>query len=232
MELGGLQKMTTVDYPGKIAATVFLIGCNFRCPYCHNPELVLPEKIKKHPKIKKSDFFKFLDKRVGLLEGVCITGGEPTLNSDLPEFISNIKKKGFLVKLDTNGTNYKMLKELIDKDLIDYISMDIKTSIKKYDKLLESGNVISQIKKSINIIKNSNKDYEFRTTVVPGIVNESDIKEIGQLLKKVKKFVLQQFIPGKTIDPAFEKIKPFSEEKLKKMTTILKRTIENVEVRA
>jgi len=231
MELGGLQKMTTVDYPGKIAATVFLIGCNFRCPYCHNPELVLPEKIKKHPKIKKSDFFKFLDKRVGLLEGVCITGGEPTLNIDLPEFIYNIKKKGFLVKLDTNGTNYKMIKELIDNDLIDYISMDVKTSLKKYHKL-STKNVISQIKKSIDIIKNSNKDYEFRTTIVPGIVDEKDIKEIGQLLKGVKKFALQQFIPGKVIDPAFEKIKPFDEEKLKKMTNILKETIENVEVRA
>ncbi len=231
MELGGLQKMTTVDYPGKIAATVFSIGCNFRCPYCHNPELVLPEKIKKHPKIKESEFFKFLDKRVDLLEGVCITGGEPTINSDLPEFISNIKKKGFLVKLDTNGTNHKMVKELIDKDLIDYISMDIKTSIKKYDKL-KAKNLIPEIKKSVNIIKNSNKDYEFRTTIVPGIVDEKDIKEIGQWLKGVKKFVLQQFIPGKTLDPAFEKIKPYSEQKLKKMTNILERTIENVEVRA
>jgi len=129
MLLGGLQKTTLIDYMGKIAATVFLVGCNFRCPWCYSSELVLPEKIKNQPEISEKDFFEFLESRKGLLEGVVVCGGEPTINKDLPDFIKKIKKMGFLIKLDTNGSNPQMIKKLIDDELIDYVAMDIKAPI-------------------------------------------------------------------------------------------------------
>jgi len=237
MRIGGLQKMTLIDYPGKIAATVFLIGCDFRCPYCHNPELVSPKQIRNQAQIKESDFFKFLDKRINLLDGVCITGGEPTISLDLPKFIQKIKKRGFLVKLDTNGGNPKMLNNLIKDNLVDFIAMDVKTSILKYNKV-KAKNKISQVKKSINIIRDSDKDYEFRTTAVPRIVDEKDIKEIGEWLKGAKKFVLQQFRPasaasgsGKFLDSSFENIKPYSLQKLQKMIGIIEPYVDVVELR-
>ena len=230
MKIGGLQKLTLIDYPGKVAATIFLVGCDFRCPYCHNAELVDPEKIKDQSQIKESDFFKFLDERIGLLDGVCISGGEPTSHADLSKFIQNIKKRGFLVKLDTNGSNSGMLEDLIKDDLVDFIAMDIKTSILKYNKV-KAENKISQVQKSIDLIKDSGKDYEFRITVVPGIVDEKDIKEIAQWLKGAKKFVLQQFRPEKTLNPSFKNIKPYSIQDLKKMVKILEPNIEVVELR-
>ncbi len=231
MKIGGLQKMTLIDYPGKIAATVFLIGCNFRCPYCHNEELVDPEKIKDQPKIDEKDFFRFLNERKDFLDGVCITGGEPTIHSNLLKFIQNIKKRGFLIKLDTNGSNPEMLKNLLKNNLIDFIAMDIKTSILKYNKV-GAKNKISQVRKSINIIKKSGKDYEFRTTVVPGIVDEKDIKKIAQWLKGAKKIVLQQFNPTKVLDSSFKNIKPYPVQTLKRMVKILEPHIDVVELRA
>ena len=228
MIIGGLQKLTLIDYPGKIAATVFLVGCNFRCPYCHNPELVNPESTE--GQIKESVFWKFLDERAGFLDGICITGGEPTIFSDLPKFIKGIKKRGLLVKLDTNGSNSEMLKNLIKDDLINFIAMDIKTSILKYNKV-KAKDKISQVKNSINIIKDSGKNYEFRTTVVPGIVDEKDIKEIAKGLKGAKKFVLQQFRPEKVLDQSFEDVKPYSTQDLKKMAKILKSYVDVVELR-
>lgn len=232
MKIGGLQKLTLIDYPGKVAATVFLIGCNFRCPYCQNPELVDPKKIKAHPKIKPLEFFNFLKQRRGFLEGVCITGGEPTIHQDLPSFIRRIKKLNFLVKLDTNGSNPKMLKKLIDENLVDFIAMDIKTSLSKYNKVGYSSFKTSLIQKSVEIIKESGKEYEFRITVVPKIVTQQDIKLVSQWLKGVKKIALQQFEPDKVLDPVFKKIKPYSLQELQKMLEILKSNIDNVELRA
>jgi len=237
MQIGGLQKLSLIDYPGKIAATVFLIGCNFRCPYCHNPELVDPKQIKNHPQLKESDFFKFLDERINLLDGVCITGGEPTIQPGLPKFIENMKKRGFSVKLDTNGSNPEMLGSLIKNNLVDFIAMDIKTSILKYNKV-KAKNKISQVQKSINIIRDSNTDYEFRTTVVPGIVDEKDIKEMGEWLKGAKKFVLQQFRPASSttssdrfLNPSFENIKPYSLQELQKMIKIIEPYVDVIELR-
>ncbi len=230
MQIGGLQKLTLIDYPGKVAATVFLVGCNFRCPYCHNPELVVSSTSSGQAQIKESSFFKFLDERKNFLDGVCITGGEPTIHNDLPNFINKIKKRGFLVKLDTNGSNPDMLKKLVQENLIDYIAMDIKTSISKYIKVKARDKIYS-ISKSINIIRASKKDYEFRTTVVPEIVDENDINEIGQWLKGAKKIALQQFRPEKVLDPALNNIKPYSLQDLEKMLQILKPHVETVELR-
>ena len=231
MRIGGLQKLTLIDYPGKVAATVFLFGCNFRCPYCHNPELVYSKSGEGQVQIKESDFFKFLKERTGFLDGICITGGEPTIHSDLPKFIRKIKEIGFSIKLDTNGSNPDMLKDLIVNNLVDFIAMDIKTSILKYKKF-GAEHEISQIRKSVSIIWDSNKDYEFRTTVAPEIVDEKDIKEIAQWLKGSKKIALQQFRPEKVLDLSFQNIKPYSLQELEKMVKILEPHIEEVELRA
>ena len=213
MKIAGLQKTTLIDYPGKIAATVFLSGCNFFCPWCYSPELVLLDKIKKQPGISEKEFFAFLKEKIGLLDGLVICGGEPTLNKDLPDFIKKIKKLGFLVKLDTNGSNPEMLKNLIAKNLLDYVAMDIKASLNKYQVSGIKYRALDNIKKSVKILKEGKVDYEFRTTVVPTIHTQRDILEIAKWIggKNVKYF-LQSFRPEKTLDPEFEKIKPYSEE--------------------
>jgi pyruvate formate lyase activating enzyme len=242
VKIGGLQKMTMIDYPGTISATVFLIGCNFKCGFCHNPELVNPELIKNQLEISQDDFFKFLDERKELLEGICITGGEPTINSGLLKFIKKIKAKGFLVKLDTNGSNPEMLEKLINEKLIDFVAMDIKTSIdvkiknqkskiKNYDKATGVSVNLKKILRSVELIKNSGIDYEFRTTAVPGIVEKEDIEKIGEWLQGIKKFALQQFQNKKVLDKNFEKLEPYSEEILKEFKEILEKYIEKVELR-
>jgi len=231
VKIGGLQKSTLIDYPGRIAATVFLIGCNFRCPFCYSAELVLPEKIKKQPRISEKDFFDFLKERKGLLEGIVICGGEPTIYKELPGFIRKIKKLGYLVKLDTNGSNPEMLKRLIDEKLIDYVAMDIKQSqsaklpegsrfggtygagkVQKYDVATGVKVDLNKIKKSVELIKNSGIDYEFRTTIVSTVHTKEDIIEIAKWLTPAKKYYLQNFRAEKTIDPKFKKIKPYSKD--------------------
>jgi len=227
MLIGGLQKITLIDFPGKIAATVFLSGCSFRCPWCYNPELVLPEKIKDHPKIPEKDFFDFLKDRKNLLEGVCITGGEPTINEDLPDFIKKIKKLDYLVKLDTNGSNPKMLKELIADKLIDYVAMDIKAPREKYNETIGmfeqcqpidpnsslncwSQKILDNVEESVNILKEGNVDFEFRTTIIPTFHKKEDIVKIVRWISPAKKYFLQNFRPEKTVNPEFLKIKPYT----------------------
>lgn len=230
IKIGGLEKTTLIDFPGKVACTVFCLGCNFRCPFCYNSELVLPEKIKKQPKISEKYFFEFLKKRKGLIDGVVLTGGEPTIYKDLPCFAKKIKKFGCLIKLDTNGANPAMLKCLIDKKLIDYAAMDVKAPLNaeiqnskdvlrgadsKAQKYNEATGVkvdLNKIKKSIEIIKNSGVDYEFRMTAVPTIHAKEDIVEIAKWIGPAKKFFLQNFRPEKTVDARFKKIKPFPKE--------------------
>jgi pyruvate formate lyase activating enzyme len=216
MQIGGLQKLTLIDYPGKLAATCFLIGCNFRCPWCYSSELVLPEKIEQQPKISQKEFFNFLKERKKFLEGVVICGGEPTIHKKLPNFIKKIKKIGYFVKLDTNGTNPEMLKDLINKKLIDYVAMDIKAPLEnqKYERATGVKTNLKKIKKSIEIIKNSEIEYEFRTTVVPTIHTKAEIIQMARDISSAKKYFLQNFRPEKTINPEFEKIKPYSLKEL------------------
>jgi pyruvate formate lyase activating enzyme len=213
MIIAGLQKLTLIDYPGKLGATVFLATCNFRCPWCYSSELVLPEKIKNQPKLSQKELFSFLKERQGLLEGIVICGGEPTLNKDLPDFIKKIKKLGFLIKLDTNGSNPKMLKNLIADNLIDYTAMDIKLAKEKYPKVLKAN--IKNIEKSVEILKKSKIESEFRTTVVPEVHTKEDFLKIAQWIGSPKvKYYLQNFRPEKTIDPEFEKIRPYPDKYL------------------
>lgn len=212
--IGGLQKTTLIDFPGKIAATIFISGCSFRCPWCYSPELVLPEKIKKHPKISEKYLFDFLEKRKGLLDGVCLTGGEPTIHKNLPDFIKKIKKLGYLVKLDTNGSNPEMLQRLINEKLVDYVAMDIKAPKEKYNKLVGVKINIQKIQKSIDILKEGKVDYEFRSTIVPTVHAKEDVIAMAKWIKGAKRYYLQNFRPEKTIDPKFEKIKPYPKEYL------------------
>jgi len=214
MKIGGFQKLTLIDYPGRIAATVFLTGCNFRCPFCYSSELVLPEKIKNQPKISEKDFFNFLKERKELIEGIVLCGGEPTISKGLIPLIKKIKKMGFSVKLDTNGSDPKMLKKLIDEKLVDYVAMDIKAPMEKYKKIFGKRVKIDDIEKSIKILKEGRVDYEFRTTVVPTVLNKEDILKIVRWIGPAKRYFLQNFRPEKTIDPKFEKIKPYPQEYL------------------
>ena len=231
MKIGGLQKLTLVDYPNKIAATVFLTGCNFKCGFCHNAGLVDVEEIKKQPEISEKEFFEFLDSKIGLIDGICITGGEPTINLDLIDFIKKIKAKGFLIKLDTNGSNLEMLEKIIQEKLADFVAMDIKTSLDKYELAINAKIDLENIKKSVDLIKNSGIDYEFRTTMVPGVVDGEDIEKIGHWLQGAKKFALQQFRNQKALDKSFEKVQPYSEESLRKYKKILERHLPRVELR-
>lgn len=220
MLIGGLQKLSLIDYPGKLCATVFLIGCPFRCSFCYNANLVLPQKIIHQPAISEPDFFSFLSERQGLLEGVCITGGEPCMHQDLSFFIKKIKNLGFLVKLDTNGFSPEMLKDIISAHLVDYIAMDIKGPLKKYPQIAGFGD-LGKIKESIDLIKNSDIDYEFRTTILPKILNIEDLKEIIKLIGGAKKYYLQQFMPQNTLEPDFEKEGSYSPEDLGKFIKLL-----------
>lgn len=226
----GLQKTSLIDFSPYTSCVVFLAGCPFRCGFCHNPELVKNTESLKT--IKEKEFFDFLNSRKGWLDGVCITGGEPTIHNDLVEFISKIKEKGYKVKLDTNGSNPDVLKKIIDEKLADYIAMDVKSSMKNYKKTINRNFELSRIKKSMKMIMNSKVDYEFRTTVVPGWVTKEDVKEIGKVLNGAKKYYIQNFRATKhLLDENFEKIKPYSKEDLEEMKKESEKHFEVVGVR-
>ncbi|MFA5184482.1 MAG: anaerobic ribonucleoside-triphosphate reductase activating protein [Patescibacteria group bacterium] len=201
MIIGGLEKLTLLDYPDHLAAIIFTQGCNFRCHFCYNPLLVLlhqgkDEKIKKEKglsPLSPQNLFPFLTERFGRLEGVVITGGEPTLHPDLPEFIKAIKDIGYLVKLDTNGTNPNMLSRLIKAKLIDYIAMDLKAPLDKYETVVGAPVNCKDLQKSVKIIMASGLPYEFRTTVVPGLLERDDFAKMGEIIKGASKWYLQNF---------------------------------------
>jgi len=206
MIFGGLQKTTLIDFPGKVAATVFSLGCNFRCPYCHNPELVLPAMINKQPKITEEEIVDFLKERRGFLEGLCITGGEPTINPDLPNFIQKVKDLGLLVKLDTNGSFPEVLENLINNQSIDWIAMDIKAPPEKYEIFTQGQVKVEAIDRSIKVIKKGKIKYEFRTTLAPEILTEKDIIAIANWIKPASRFYLQQFKNNKTLETEFQNL--------------------------
>lgn len=229
ISIKGVQRTSLIDYPGKVSAVIFVSRCNFRCPFCHNGELVLDE-IKK--KIPPEEILDFLDEKKNWIDGVCITGGEPTLHRGLPDFIKEVKKRNFLVKLDTNGTNTPMIAGLLKENLLDYVAMDIKASLGKYDK--PAGVKVNKkaIQDTIDLLMRSNIDYEFRTTVVPGLFDEGDAEEIGKWLKGAKKFCIQQFRNNdKVLDPEYQNLGHYHLDKLEKFKTILAKYIKNVEIR-
>lgn len=233
MLLGGLQRLTLIDYPGKVAATVFTVGCNFRCPFCHNPELVFPDFGGATGVISEKDFFDFLKKRQGQLDGICITGGEPTIQKDILEFMKKIKSLGFLVKLDSNGTRPDVLKRAYDDNLVDFVAMDIKNCLEKYNQTNETETDLERIKLSVELIRNSGRDYEFRTTVVPGLHLEKDFDKIGKWLDGAENYALQKFRnEGKILDEKFgKKIKNQENLDLKKIKKRIKKYFERVEIK-
>ena len=227
MKIYGLQKLTLLDYPGKTACTLFTGGCNFRCPFCHNSNLVTGE----FPEaIAENELFAFLKKRAGILDGVCITGGEPLLNPDIEEFIKKIHSLGYSVKLDTNGSNPGFLKKLLEEKTIDYVAMDIKNSKELYGKTagIENFDVLP-ICESVELLKNSGVQYEFRTTIVKEFHDTENIEKIGKWLKGAKKHFLQNFVDSEfNIMPGLH---PVEENQLKSWQEILMRYIDFVEIR-
>jgi pyruvate formate lyase activating enzyme len=215
VEIKGIEKFAPKDFPGYISSTVFTGGCNFRCPFCHNAELVLkPQSL---PSFPLDYFLSYLDSRKNWLEAVCVTGGEPLLHDDLDVLLQLIKERNLLVKIDTNGAFPEKLEKLVKSRLLDCIAMDIKAPLDKYEKSTAVPVNTDNLKRSIQIVQNSNMDYIFRTTAVPGFIDGHDIEEIGQLLKGSKMFQIQQFKPVHTIDKSLEETKPYSREELQNL---------------
>jgi len=230
MKIGGLQKLSLLDYPEHIAAIMFTQGCNFRCHFCYNPKLVVPQK--DYSLISEDSLFEFLHSRQGKIDSVVITGGEPTLHSDLPEFITKIKNVGYLIKLDTNGTNPKMLEFLIQKKLIDYIAMDIKAPLKNYQKVVGIDFILANITKSIIIIKESGLPYEFRSTIMPSLHKKEDIEEMGKLIKDADKWYLQKFKPLKDlVDNKFSQEKAYTDKEMNALSEIGKKYAKICDIR-
>lgn len=228
MKFYGLQKLTLLDYPGKTACTVFTGGCNFRCPFCHNASLVAD--IDGADTYSEEEILGFLSKRTGLLDGVCITGGEPLMHSGIAEFIKKVKDMGYKVKLDTNGTFPEMLRKLLEDKLVDYVAMDIKNSGEKYAATAGTENIsLSDIEKSINMLKSTDIDYEFRTTVVREFHTEEDIIKIARWIKGAKKYFLQNFEDSGNL--IGENMNAVPKEVLEKMKNSAKAFVENTQIR-
>ena len=218
MLIGGLQKTSLIDFPKRIAAIVFTHGCNFRCPYCHNPELVSagPEAL------DENYVFDFLKTRKGKLNGVVVTGGEPCLQKDLVDFLKEIKNYGFEIKLDTNGSEFNMLYTIIGENLVDYVAMDIKAPLEKYESVAGTNVNIQNIEKSINLIMSSGVDYEFRTTVTRELLAVDDFFDIGQMIRGANKYFLQKFLFSKVLDESFKTASSFNDEEFNECIQILK----------
>ena len=213
MKIAGLQKMTLLDYPGKVAATVFLSGCNFRCPYCHNASLVLGRG--QAPAISQEDFFAFLQTRKGLLDGVCITGGEPLMQSALDPFFEKIKAMGFLLKLDTNGSYPEKLRSLVTGGLVDRVAMDIKNAPAKYAQTagISSEAIVPRVQESVDYLLSAPVPYEFRTTVVKSLHTMEDMIAIGQWIAGAEQYFLQNFEDsGDILTPGLQGFTPVEME--------------------
>lgn len=223
MKIGGLQKLSLVDYPHHTAVAMFTIGCNMRCGYCHNPELVLPERYA--DVIPEEDILLFLESRVGRIEGVVISGGEPTMHEDLPDFARRVKDLGFLVKLDTNGTHPAMVRQMIEAGTLDYVAMDIKASPARYQEVAARPISIEAIHETIALLRQSAIDYEFRTTLVKSQVSPSDLQEIGAMIKGAPRFALQRFRPGRTLSPQFALETTYSDAELAKLKTMMEKYV-------
>ena len=191
MRLGGLQKMTLLDFPGRVACTVFTVGCNFRCPFCHNSSLVVSANL---PELSQAEFFAFLQKRRGLLDGVAITGGEPLLHADLPAFLEEIRALGYAVKLDTNGAFPDRLRAVLEAGLADYVAMDIKNCREKYGQTAGVSGILPQVEESVALLMGGRTPFEFRTTLVDELHEPADFAAIGQWIAGTERYFIQSFV--------------------------------------
>lgn len=239
MIIGGLEKMTLIDYPGQLAAIVFTKGCNFRCHFCYNPLLVWPDKEtdekkyeKTYPPISEDEFFLFLENRKGKLDGVVITGGEPTMHYDLPDFIKKIKALGYKVKLDTNGTNPSMLSKILEEKIVDYLAMDLKAPLEKYEEVVSAKVNCQDLQKSVKMIIESGLPHEFRTTVVPGLHELADFSKMGQVITGADAWYLQKFKSDtELVDRNLETKQPFSDKQMQEMASEGSKYVKICEVR-
>jgi len=233
MEFKGFEKLSLIEYPGKIVAVVFTGGCNFRCPFCQNPDLVLNSK--NLSSISEEEVVNYLVSKRKYLDGLAITGGEPTIYKDLPNFLAKVKRENFLIELETNGSEPLMMKELIDNHLIDYVALDIKSPLiwEKYKEAagIDSKELFERVKESLKLLLKFRVEYELRTTLVPGLLTEEDIIKIAEQIKGAKRYVLQQFIPERTLQKDYENIKPYSSEELKRIKERVKNFLGVCEVR-
>ena len=229
MTFGGLEKCTLIDYPGKVACMVYTIGCNFQCPYCHNPELV--DETVEHT-ISEKEVLAFITNRTKMLDGVVITGGEPTMHgAALLRFMKKVKDLGFLVKLDSNGTHPEVLKKAIDKKLVDYIAMDIKSPMSKYPQTVARPVDVAAIRESIQLVISSGVEYEFRTTVIKALLAPDDFDEIGQEIAGAKSYFLQKFIPTKLLNPQFLKKVTYSDAEFEVFREKMKKYVKTCGIR-
>jgi len=220
VEIKGIEKFSSRDFPGHISSTVFLGGCTFRCPYCHNADLVLrPETIQTMP---IDIFLSYLDGRKGWLEAVCFTGGEPLLHEEVEDLVRVVRERGLLVKLDTNGSFPERLEGLLAAGLLDWVAMDVKAPLERYREVTRSNVDVESIVRSADILRNSGARHTFRTTVVPGLVGKEDVVKIGEWLNGAADYLIQQFVPQTTIDPAFLEVKPFSRAELEDIVAAAK----------
>lgn len=234
MIITGLQKVSLIDYPSGVCATIFFQGCNFRCPYCYNPKLIQFSRVKS--RISEEEIFIYLKKRRGLIEAVCLTGGEPTLQDGLSNFLRRLKEMGFLIKIDTNGSNPETLNSLLNQNLVDYIALDLKAPLiwKKYRRVINIDNkeIFDKILKSAELLINSKIDYEFRTTIVPTLLEKDDIREIIRQIEGAKKYVLQDFINNKEmVNEEYRNIKPYPKTFLEEMAKEARSYVNECEVR-
>jgi len=221
MKISHVQKTSFIDYPGRISAVVFVQGCNFRCPYCHNPELVDPDRYT--DTIDPMSVYSFLEKRRGKLDAVVVTGGEPTLQNGLIPFLQKVRSLGYLIKLDTNGSRPYVVQNALRLNLIDYIAMDIKAPWEKYSSAAGSMVDISKIRESISSIMSSAPAYEFRTTIVSTLHSRLDILNIGEMIQGAERYVLQKFVPSKHLDRTFSERTTFSEKEMVQLASDLSR---------
>ena len=227
MKIHGLQKMTLLDYPGKVACTVFLGGCEFRCPFCHNWELI---DMSAPAIMDDTELLKFLDTRRGLLDGVAFTGGEPLLRKDLPELIRRIRDMGFLIKLDTNGNNPEPLAAVVGEGLIDYVAMDIKNSPERYGETIGlPGYDISNVLASAEFLLNGSVEYEFRTTVVKQFHDRESFEKIGEWIKGAEKYYLQVFVDRETVP--YSGLESYTKEEMEEFLNIVKKSVKHAEIR-
>ena len=229
MIIKGLQKTTLLDFPTKVACTVFTGGCNFRCPFCHNASLVIDPDYSQL--IDTNRFFEYLDKRKGILDGVCITGGEPLLQKDIEDFIKEIRSRGYAVKLDTNGSVPKTLSELVNKKLVDYVAMDIKSSQKKYFEACGTNRYTDSVIESVNILLSSDIEYEFRTTVVRELHNKEDFHDIGKWIQGAPRYFLQQFKDSGDLIEKQIGFSAYNKEEMEEILAIVKEYIPTASLR-
>jgi pyruvate formate lyase activating enzyme len=212
VEIKGIEKFSSRDFPGHISSTVFLGGCTFRCPYCHNADLVLrPAELQTIP---VEIFLSYLDGRKGWLEGICLSGGEPLLHEDIEDLVGVIHDRGLLVKLDTNGSFPERLQKLLQEKLLDWVAMDVKAPLERYREVTRSNVDLEDIVRSADLIRNSGVRATFRTTVVPGLIGREDVVKIGEWLRGADCYLIQQFVPHTTIDPAYLEKKPYARAEL------------------